>query len=284
MKLSRKKVLVAGTDSARLIVAVIFLVLAGFTALAHGAERSVEGLDYDSITVWGGTEVEITQVGATGLTMRGDADDLDKVPFYIRGDTLYLGRSEAGSRLGAVKFRVSVADLRELAVKGSGEVYVKPLDVKELELSVEGSGDIYLHKLTVARDLDMKVAGSGNIWLAEITAAEVSIEVSGSGGVEFGELKSQSLDIALNGSGDVKATRDGETDDVDLAVVGSGDVDISRVRAGAVDVAIMGSGDASVWAERELDTSIMGSGDVSYRGDPQTRSSILGSGNMERLD
>ena len=284
MLLNRKKYFLAGADRRILPAALIFLALATFSALVHAATRAVEGLEFDAVVVWGSVEVEIAQGDEMHLRMRGSEDDLDAAPFHVRDGVLHLGRTLGNQRLdNNVKFILKAKDLHKIALKGSGEIFVKPLEVESLEISVEGSGEIMLFKVTTG-ELELMVAGSGSIHIAEVEATDMEVDVSGSGTVEFGSLKADKLEANLNGSGDVLATKDGAVNKLQVNVVGSGDVELARIRAADVSVNIMGSGDTEVWAENSLSVSVMGSGDVGYLGDPELSSTILGSGDVERLD
>lgn len=284
MLLKRKKNFLAGADRRILPLALVFLLCAGFSAFVHSATQSVEGLEFESVVVWGSAEAEITQGDATQLRVRGSSDDLDAEPFFVSDKVLYLGRSASGVRLDShLRFKLTAVDLKKISLKGSGEIYVKPLQADSLVISVEGSGDINLHKVTVG-ELELIVAGSGSIQLAEAEAKEIEMEVSGSGTMELGTIKADSLETSLNGSGDVLLAKKGQVTELTVSVVGSGDVEFGELRASEVDVNIMGSGDAEVWAETALSVSIMGSGDVAYRGDPELRTTVLGSGDVYRLD
>ena len=183
MLLKRKKNILTGADRSMLPVALVFLICAGFSALVHAATRSVEGLEFDSVVVWGSVDVEVTQGDAMHLRVRGSSDDLDAEPFYVSDGVLFLGRSASGERLDSnLKFKLVAVDLHEISLKGSGEIYVKPLRAESLTVSVEGSGDINLHEVT-GTELEMIVAGSGSIQLAEAEVGEIEVDVSGSGAV-----------------------------------------------------------------------------------------------------
>lgn len=284
MFIHRKRSLVSGRPSAGLLVALLFLVCASFSALVNAGTRLVEGLEFDSVVLYGSGKLEISQDDVTLLRVKGKSKDLDREPFYIRGDTLYVGTTQDHySNLGSLKFKLTVPTLKEITLKGSGEIYVKPLQVDELHVELAGSGDINLFKVD-ATVLKIELAGSGGVRLAEVNAREVELVVAGSGTIDLGKIHTDTLRAIINGSGDIKGTEQGEAREVRVEVVGSGDVELEDVRADEVDVNIMGSGDVTVWAEKELNVSVMGSGDVSYHGDPDVRTTVLGSGDVEELD
>ena len=282
MMTSRKRRLMSGNYRGRLLVALVFLVCAVVTAVSQAAEiRSVEGLDFNAVVVWGNAEVEISQQDSPGLKLRGRESQLDRQPFYLRGQILHLGRTESGQTADGVQYKVSVVELMQIQLTGSGEVYVRPLQVTDIDIGVEGSGDIKIHRLA-ARNVDLTVAGSAGIQLAEAQTADLEMQVSGSGSIDLGRLQATQLEVTINGSGEVVAAEEGEAERIIAYLMGSGNVDLANIRVRTADVNIVGSGDALVWAEEELEANIMGSGDVIYHGDPSVHSRVLGSGDVER--
>jgi len=277
----RKLNILAGSSGGRFRVAILFLACATFSAVVHAATRSVEGLEFDSVVVYGSVDVEIAMGEAPSLRVRGDDEALDKQPFYVRGDTLYLGRSDRGKKFSSVKYKLVAADLKSISLRGSGDVYVKPIEVPELELEVDGSGEMKLFSVS-AEVLDISVAGSGAIQLAEARAEDMEVSVAGSGEVDLGIVEAGRLEVSMSGSGDIQATENGRSELVDVNLAGSGDIDLGSVQAQTVGVNIAGSGDVTVWAEVSLEANIMGSGDVRYHGEPKIESRILGSGDVVR--
>jgi hypothetical protein len=279
----RKRGLLSGRGNQGLTVAVLFLVCAGFAAVANAGTRAVEGLEFDKVVLWGSSELEISQAEVNHLRVKGRDKDLDREPFYVVGDTLYLGRVPDGRKVGNMQFKLSVQNLRGISLKGSGEIFAKPLTITELSVELEGSGEINLFAIS-GDALTLEMAGSGGIRLAEATVKEFEVVVAGSGTIELGSIQADNVEASVNGSGDIVASEEGNALAVTVNVVGSGEVELEQIRASTVEINIMGSGDTAVWAEKELTVSIMGSGDVAYRGDPQVSSNMLGSGDVERLD
>lgn len=283
MLLNRKPAWIDVKLGSEFLVALVFVVFAGVSAVSHAETQSVEGLEFDGVVVWGSAEVEIRQDDQHLLRLRGSEKDLNLLPFYLRGTNLHLGRSESGKSTSGVQYIVSAPKLARIQLSGSGEVFVRPLEVEDIDVVVEGSGDIKIHALT-GNDVNLSVAGSGTIQLASASLGNVDLVVSGSGGIDLGTVTAAEIDATINGSGDILSAEEGEADQLTINLMGSGDVDMRELKVREVDVNIVGSGDALVWAKEELEASIMGSGDVSYRGDPKVRSNVLGSGDVERDD
>jgi hypothetical protein len=279
----RRKQLLEGRIEIRMLVAVAFLLCASFSAIVHAATRSVEGLEFDTVVIWGSVEVEIRQRDRTELRYRGDSDDLEPEPFRLEDGSLHLGRNRSGERVKRVRYKLTVTDLRQLSLQGSGEVYIKPLTVEHLDISLPGSGEIKLYDVNVG-NLTLRNVGSGEILAASVVSENLEVVLSGSGDIDLGEVRSDTVEVNLNGSGDISVDDDGETRKLKVNLVGSGDIDLAELRAADVLVNIIGSGDASVWADESLNVSILGSGDVDHRGNAEPDVSVLGSGEVVRRD
>ena len=253
---------------------------------ATAETRRVEGLEFERVLVHGSVKVEISQGDVVELLMRGDEELLDKQPFFVKGDTLVLGKSPEHRRqnFSKVKYKLTVADLKHLQLNGSGEVYVKPLQTLDLYVSLEGSGDIKLFDLQ-GRDVTLQASGSGDIQVAKMQVEELKAVLSGSGDIHVGELSAEQMEVTLNGSGDISVEGQGVAKKLDANVVGSGDIDLEQVDSMDVQVNIVGSGTVSTGLiERGLDVHVMGSGDVYYSGDPEISEATLGSGELHRRD
>ncbi|MDJ0877729.1 MAG: DUF2807 domain-containing protein [Halieaceae bacterium] len=281
----RKQGLIRG-GAGRLTIALAFLACAGLSALAHADTRSVEGFDIDRVVLRGSDELKIVFNDANRLLVKGDSEDLDKEPFYVRGSTLKLGYTSNGRKVRNVKYLLEVEDLDQIVLQGSGDIWVDPVETDRLSVSVDGSGVIRLHSV-IAGELEVSVAGSGTIQLASSEVEDLEVELAGSGDIDLGRITARRMNVDMAGSGDVVGTsesEDGMVDVLDISIAGSGDVDLASMPAGQVDVDILGSGDVRVWAVDFLDANILGSGDVEYRGDPRVDRSTLGSGSVTSID
>jgi hypothetical protein len=259
------------------------LVLLLATAPAWADTRRVEGLEFDRVVVKGGVMVEISQGDAAGLILRGAADDLEREPFLLSGSTLVLGADRSGRLYDDVQYKVTVVKLGNLQLKGSGEVYVKPLVTGDLYAAIEGSGDLRLFSIE-ADDVTLQVSGSGDLQLASVSAEELSAVLSGSGGMHFGEVELESMVVSIMGSGDVTAKGPGRTDGLDVNVIGSGNADLGAVVAREVEANVIGSGSARVHATAQLEVNILGGGILQYQGGPDLETSVIGSGDVQRIE
>ena len=262
------------------------LLLAACLALPAAAEtQRVEGLSVDRVLVRGSVDVEITQDDDEVLLIKGTEEQLASKPFYVDGGTLVLGdsRKDRAADFRGVKYKLSVRELERVQLKGSGEVYVRPLEADEFYAAVEGTGTIRLFDIQADR-ITLQVSGSGDVQVAALVAPEVSLVLSGSGDMHLKSLKAEETEASVNGSGDMSLQGPGSTHSLELKLVGSGDIDFRDLNAHSIEINIVGSGSARVGASENLDVTIMGSGDVVYGGLPDIEQSIMGSGSMKSSD
>lgn len=260
------------------------LCLVALVALAlplQAETRRVEGLEFDAVLVYGDVEVEISQGEPTELQLRGDPEDLDKQPFLVEDDTLVLGysREHRHESFSGVKFRLVTPRLSHLELKGSGDVYVKPLETGELFVSVAGSGRVRLFDVG-ADEITLQMNGSGTIQAAELVGHEFVVALSGAGDIQLGSIEAETAEISLRGAGDVTLAEGGAANYLEISILGSGDVDFRGLDSGRAEVNIVGSGDARIGAVDDLEVNILGSGDVVFRGDPRIDQTVLGSGDL----
>ena len=140
---SRKTILTAAGGTTRLCIAVVFVLAAGISALVHADTRSVEGFDIDTVVLRGSDELKIEWSDAGRLLVKGDEEDLDRQPFYVRGKTLYLGYTEDRKRVRGVKYLLEVDTLKEIKLKGSGAIWVDPVVTERLEVALEGALELF---------------------------------------------------------------------------------------------------------------------------------------------
>jgi hypothetical protein len=266
----------------RFLVAVVGLSL---MAPVSAETQRVEGLVFNRVVVHGAVDVEISQGDAIELVMRGTEEELARQPFFVEGDVLFLGRSQQHRRedFSGVQFKLTVKDLEHLELKGSGDVYVKPMTVRDFFASVVGSGDMKFFELR-AEEARLLVSGSGDMQVADVSAPDLQVLVSGSGDMGLGQIAATTAEFSLNGSGDISSAKPGAVEVLEVNVVGSGDIDLEGLDSREAGVNIMGSGSARIGRTEELDVNIVGSGDVHFGGNPEISETIIGSGDLHRED
>ena len=261
---------------------------------SYGETQRIEGLDFDRVIVVGDLEVEIRQEAEAELQIRGDTESLDERLFYVRDRTLVLGARAGELRIRKgeqpTRMRVAMPELQELRLKGSGEIYLQPFQLRQGRvgswplISLEGAGRISAFSLMGAA-LEMRVKGSGHVRVEQIEVDELEIVVSGSGDTFIQALNALDGEFVVTGSGDLEVTDASFVRQLEVSVVGSGNARVTPVDSERAEVNVVGSGSASVGRiSEQLNASVLGSGDISYAGDPQVERVELGSGEVRRRD
>ena len=147
-----------------------------------------------------GARVVIERTGKESLEVTADDNLVALFTSEVKGGTLYLSAAKGKSMSGKRPlFKVTVSDLRQLGVSGSGSVDATGLDGETLAMSVAGSGEI---------------TAAGRI-------ADVTISISGSGTCNAADLKAKRAKVAVRGSGELTVNA---SDELDAQVSGSGTI------------------------------------------------------------
>lgn len=242
----------------------------------------VTGFDVRNVEVQGGVDVEISQGATAELLLRGSPASLSPEPFHVRGQTLVLGAAAgSGKSAGGVAFKLTLPTLDSLLISGSGDVFVRPLEVANFSLRVNGSGDAHLFALhaDTAR-IDMR--GAGDVQVAELSVQELHLRLSGAGDIQLGSVQTESLQAVLNGAGDIAVADAGRSAALAVTVVGSGDVNFAALVMDEANVTVVGSGSVRLGPSVRLQATIMGSGDITYVGEPDIDQNVIGSGQLQQ--
>jgi hypothetical protein len=206
---------------------------------ADGPVTTVE-LDLDEITgisLAMEARVELTQGPEQMITVEGKSDIFDELDLDVSNQGVWTIRTVDCVRdVDNLTFYVTVPDLRDITVSGSGEVYSSnTFTIEDIDLRISGSGEIDL--ALDADDIDAHISGSGKIKL-EGTADELDMNISGSGDLRAFDLFTRAVDIRISGSGDAEVRA---SDRLDVRISGSGDVFYKGNPL--LDVSISGSGE-----------------------------------------
>lgn len=198
-------------------------------------ERSLD--DFHSISNAVTATVYLEQGPQESIRIEAQGNMLANLLTDVENGTLRIGWDENVRSHDGVTIYITIPDVRELKISGSGEISgVNTIKGESLEVNISGSGEA---KLT-----------------AEVEQMEATI--SGSGEMELGG-SSEELEIKVSGSGEIDAL-EMETAEAEVQVSGSGDC-LVNVRD-YLEVSISGSGDVGYKGNPEVNSSISGSGDL----------------------
>ena len=147
-----------------------------------------------------GGRAEIERTGAASLAVTADDNLLGLLTAEVKDGTLILGVEKGKSFAGKIPvYRITVADLHSLELKGSGEADAGKLDSNALAVAVAGAGAAKLAGR--ADELTIVVSGSAACNAGALTAKRATVSVSGAGDVTVNA--SEALDAKVSGSGSV---------------------------------------------------------------------------------
>ncbi len=201
-------------------------------------ERALSG--FDRIIVEGAMDIILRQDDQQILEVEADDNIMPIISTSVRGGELKIKSTRSYRSREAVKIYITVVDLEELKVRGSGDVYGESVF----------AGD----------RLNLETSGSGNMDL-EVYYDKLFSEINGSGNfILQGEANEQ--EVRINGSGDYRAA-DLLTVETDINISGSGNSTVNV--SDYLRAEIRGSGDIIYYGNPEVSSSIRGSGNLIKR-------------------
>ena len=177
-----------------------------------------ELIDFQSISLLGSIDVTINYLDAASCTVVGDDNIIEHVKTEVINDKLTISIDKSYSSTKALVVNLSVLNVNELSVSGSGDIKFKNYKDDTLSLKISGSGDI-LGDGNV-ETLTGKINGSGDLLLKELHSKSTKININGSGDAEL--WVSNSLIAKINGSGDINYHGNPKT--VESEINGSGEI------------------------------------------------------------
>jgi hypothetical protein len=238
------------------------------------------------------TGVDLATIGTVIIqigdeeTLRIEAED-NLMKFFeteVRGGTLRITTTPRSVNLRPtqpVRFFLTVKDLEQVSISGSGDIQVPDLETSQFSVDIGGSGDVSLDDLN-AEQMEINIGGSGEVSTARVEVSTFQVRINGSGDINLGELNADGLTLDVSGSGNLDID-DGQVGEQEINVNGSGNYRADDLASKVVNVRIGGSGNVTVWVTDALDARINGSGNVRYYGRPTVSFSGNGSGNLTSL-
>jgi len=191
---------------ARTIALTVALLLAPSScAVAAGSGKVVtetrEVSGFSRIELATNGDVIVAPGPAEALTIEADDNIIPNLTTEVSGTTLRLDTKPITKikTVNPITFRVTVKELRGLALSGSGSMTGDGLSLHDLDIAISGSGTV---KLAGTADTQtIAVSGSGRYEGADLPTRRAKADVSGSGQIFV--AVSQDLKINISGSGSV---------------------------------------------------------------------------------
>ena len=190
-----------------------FLLLAGQCLGDLTSEKRLL-FKFDKIDVRGEVDVFLHQGRRLReATVYADKEIIEQVLTRVENKTLIIdannsvqfGRRLPFLRLNAkrvypVEVIVSILDLKEIAITGTGNLSGSGINARHLKLFSASPGRMDLRQFN-AESLDVILEGSGDIILKGTPLTNLNATVNGTGTIRAGELEVRKANIALNGKG-----------------------------------------------------------------------------------
>jgi hypothetical protein len=177
--------------------------------------RDISGVRAVELT--GDAQLSIVQTGVESLTVETDDNLLDHISSDVVNGTLVLEVDGIIDPTDGIAYELTVVDLEQLTLSGSGTVEMTTLSADRLDVSISGSGTVTATGSATSQAVD--IGGSGRYDASELTSITASVDISGSGTAAV-RVRDR-LDVDVAGSGAV--TYDGDPA-VNQHVSGAGSV------------------------------------------------------------
>lgn len=175
--------------------------------------------EFKTIKLKGSGRIVLTQGEQHSVTILTDDNIMPLIETEIQNDQLVISQENYNLRPTTLEFNISVANLKGIAISGSGDVIGKNRFVSDdFFAKISGAGDMVL-ELDVA-NLETAISGSGSMNLSG-KADHHDAKISGSGKINAFDMQVKSVSLKVSGSGDCKVNA---TETLNARVSGSGDV------------------------------------------------------------
>ncbi|MEQ8908430.1 MAG: head GIN domain-containing protein [Vicingaceae bacterium] len=183
-------------------------------------EKTIEVKNFEELELSGSHTVYLSQGNTQSVKIKAQENLIELLNTQVEGGEWDIHFKKCVKSKEKIEFYVTVPNLNEIAIEGSGEIIGKtPFESDKMELEISGSGEIHVELVNV-KELDSEINGSGDLKLSGTTKNH-EIEINGSGDVDAYDLQTDNTKVEINGSGDVKINVSYE---LNVEVNGSGDV------------------------------------------------------------
>jgi hypothetical protein len=198
---------------------ILVLWIISVEGFAQRQERNLN--EFYKITFATGGYLEIIQGVKQSVAIEGNMSELEQVITKVDNGRLRIYTQNYIDQIGSLKVYITVTDLSDITVAGSGDVVVNSLlKTQNLNLEISGSGKIRITDLSAAK-VELQIAGSGNINVKGNSTDRMDVNVTGSGDVKASELQTKTADVNITGSGSVEIYA---TEYLEDNIIGSGNL------------------------------------------------------------
>ena len=159
---------------------------------------------FSAITLEDCGELDITQGSVDSLTIQAENNLMPFIKSEVKNSRLTLGlrpnyQVNSIQNTVPVKYFVSVKNLKEIVLSGSGKIITHGISTATLKVVEDGGGSIQLEQLQ-AKELDMHLNGKGRTQVSGQVDLQ-TVELGGAGSYVADNLDSSYASVDVNGSG-----------------------------------------------------------------------------------
>lgn len=174
------------------------------SGVAKTEARTVDA--FDGILLVGGASLNVT-IGASGpLEITADDNILPHLETSVTDGRLTIKPDTPIKPDVTIVIKVTTDALKDLAVRGAGNVKVYAVDNETLSIKIEGAANVYAEGKTDG--LDVLAEGAGNLDLAKLMAQKAVVILRGAGSADV--YAAEKLDATIEGMGRIEYYGDAE--------------------------------------------------------------------------
>ncbi len=157
---------------------------------------------FTSLSLTGMGRVILEQTGKDSLSVSTDDNLLPYLTSEVKNGKLTLGikNNTSFNTHNEITYKVTVRNLKELDISGSGDIDAKKIKTDKLQVVVSGSGTVTLQGEASSQEIN--VSGSGSFDGEKLKCKTAKIDIAGSGNGVVNT--SEKLDANISGSGSVE--------------------------------------------------------------------------------
>jgi len=192
----------------------------GISGKGPKVTQTLDLATFDGLGLTIAADVMIRQGSTQSVKVEAQQNIIDNLKKEVKDGVWKIGFDKNVRKHEPVKIWVTVKDLKDLNISGSGSILGESrfTNLADMSLSISGSGDIRLD--ADSKQLNVAISGSGNMNLAGTTEGS-NMKISGSGDIKAFDLSARTCEVKISGSGNSSVN---VSESLEVAIAGSGDV------------------------------------------------------------
>lgn len=193
-----------GKPSTPIVLLFALLVVACTVGSGNVVAESRPVAGFDAVALATSGEVIIDVTGTESLEIEAEDNILSLLTTIVTDGRLELSSDGAFATTEGVTYRITVAEISDVTVSGSGNVAVRSLETDDFRVTITGSGNV--EPIGSVADLEVTISGSGSFQGESLQAVRAIVAISGSGSAVVNAT--DDLVAQVTGSGNIEYVGD----------------------------------------------------------------------------